>query len=152
MKLRLLQKKDIKSASEIVGKNYSKKWQRTSALELSSMFSNSAIKPEYWVMEDKGEIIGFAGYTQSWMDYNVYQIFWVNVSPENQKQGIGKKLVGKIISEIKKKRCPYLIQLTATLPNSKYYAEHFGFNIIQHLGPKPYYYLMSLVLDPKQEA
>ena len=147
MKIRLLERKDIEPASKIVGKNYSKKWQKTSAEELKAMFSNAVIRPEYWVVEDRGEIIGFAGYTQSWMDYNVYQIFWVNVSPDHQQKGIGKKLVAKIITEIKKRKNSYLIQLTATLPNSKYYAEKFGFKVIQNIGPKPYYYLMSLALN-----
>ena len=138
MKLRLLQKKNIKACAIIVGQNYSKNWQRTSSAELKSMFSNTAIRPVYWVAEDERKIVGFAGYIQSWMDYNIYQIFWVNVLPELQKRGIGKQLVSKVINEIKKDKNAYLIQLTATTPNSKYYRKYFKFKNTGHFGPKTY--------------
>ncbi len=150
MKLRLLQKKDIEACAAIVGQNYSKNWEITSTAELKSMFSNAAIRPIYWVAEDKKRIIGFAGYTQSWMDYNIYQIFWVNVLPWFQKKGIGKKLVSKIISEIKKNKKAYLVQLTATASNSKYYSKYFKFKNNGHFGPKPYH-LMSLSIERRRE-
>lgn len=146
MKLRLLKEKDIQAAAGIVRKNYSKDWEKTSAKELQSMFSNAAVRPVYYVAEEKGKVIGFIGFTQSWMDYNVYQIFWVNVDPEWQRQGIGRKLVAKVIVEIKKKKKAYLIQLTANLPNSKYYAEHFGFKTTELFGPNKYH-LMSLPIN-----
>jgi ribosomal protein S18 acetylase RimI-like enzyme len=143
MKLRLITKKDIPQAASIVGKNYSKKWEKTSTMELHSMFSNAAIKPVYWVAEDKEKIIGFAGCIQSWMDYNIYQIFWVNVLPEYQRQGIGKKLVGKLIREIKKKKGVHLIQLTASIPNAGYYKHHFGFKTL--IGQPVIMYYESLI-------
>jgi ribosomal protein S18 acetylase RimI-like enzyme len=146
MKLRLLEKKDIRACAAIVGVNYSKEYEISSEAELESMFSNAAVTPIYWVAEEKKEIVGFAGYIQSWMDYNVYQIFWVNVSPTYQRKGIGKKLVAKIISEIKKNKKAYLIQLTATPSNAKYYRQHFGFKSrdkIGSAGPNQYH-VMSL--------
>ena len=149
MKIRLLKKADIRQASAIVGKNYSKKWQKTSAAELASMFSNAAVRPVYYVAEEGNTIIGLIGFTQSWMDYNIYQIFWVNVDPARQKQGIGKILVARAIKEIKKKKKSYLIQLTANIPNSKYYARHFGFKTIELFGPDPYH-LMSLSISNKK--
>ena len=148
MKIRLLEKKDIKKSAAIVGKNYSAKWEKTSTGEIEGMFSTAVIRPLYYVAEDKGEIVGFAGFTQSWMDYNIYQIFWVNVSPERQKQGIGKKLVAKIIAHIKRDKGAKLIQLTATLENSIYYKENFGFKTMQLFGPDDYH-LMSLSLEIK---
>ncbi len=146
IKIRLLKKTDIKEAAKIVGKNYNKKWQITSSLEIKSMFSNSAIKPVYYVAEEKGKIIGFAGFIQSWMDYNIYQIFWVNVLPERQGQGIGRKIVSKIISEIKKKKTANLIQLTASIKNAPYYKKQFGFKTIERFG-KTHHHLMTYNLS-----
>jgi len=148
MKIRLLKKTEISKCAEIVRKNYSKKWEKTSAAELKSMFSNSAANPIYYVAEEDNKIIGFIGFIQSWMDYNIYQIFWVNVDPSKQRQGVGKKLVAKVISEIKKKKNAALIQLSATLPNSKYYAQHFGFKTMELFGPE-LHHLMTLSILKK---
>ena len=84
MKIRILKESDIQQASKIVGLNYSKKYEKTSFMEMEAMFKNYVIKPQYLVAEDKGKTIGLAGYIQSWMDYNVYNVFRVNVSPKYQ--------------------------------------------------------------------
>jgi N-acetylglutamate synthase-like GNAT family acetyltransferase len=146
MKIRLLQKKDIDQAAAIVGKNYSKKYGKSAMQEIAEMFSKAPIRPVYWVAEEKDKILGFAGYMQSWMDYNIYQIFWVNVLPDMQKQGIGKKLVSKTISEIRKKKNANLILLTANSPI--YYKKHFGFKSVQKFS-KGSYDLMLLNIEKK---
>jgi ribosomal protein S18 acetylase RimI-like enzyme len=102
MKIRLMKKEDVITCAAIVGANYSKKYQKSSTFELLDMFNKISIKPTYFVAEEKEELVGFAGFIQSWMDYNIYQIFWVNVLPEWQGKGIGKALVAKIITEIRK--------------------------------------------------
>jgi GNAT superfamily N-acetyltransferase len=136
MKIRLLKKKEIRQASVIVGLNYNKKYKKSSTLELKDMFGNGAVKPVYFVAEEKGKIIGFAGFIQSWMDYNIYQIFWVNVLPELQRKGIGKKLVMKVINEIRKKKDARLILLTTNYP--KYYKDHWNFRTIEMFGENKY--------------
>ena len=93
MRIRLLKSSDIPQASAIVGLNYSRKYQRLCALELGGMFSNAPVRPVYFVAEENERIVGLIGMTLSWMDYNVYQIFWVNVMPSKQGQGIGRRLV-----------------------------------------------------------
>lgn len=113
MKIRQLKKSEINSAAHIIGINYSKTYERLAQTEMSAMFGKGPILPKYVVAEEKGKLIGVAGYIQSWMDYNIYQIFWVNVLPNYQRKGIGKQLVAKIISEIKKKKDANLILLTA---------------------------------------
>ncbi|MDQ5949221.1 MAG: N-acetyltransferase protein [Patescibacteria group bacterium] len=142
MKIRPLQKKDIKICSEIVGKNYNNKYQRLSALELRDMFGTSQFKPLYYVAEEKGKILGFAGVMQSPMDYSVWHIFWVNVLPTEQKKGIGKKLVSKVIEVVKKKKDAHLILLTALIP--EYYKQHFSFKTIDKIDDS--YDLMSLAI------
>ena len=136
MRIRLLNKEDVKVAAAIVGRNYSKKYQILATEEIKEMFSNRPIRPVYFGLEDKGKILGFAGYIQSWIDYDVYEIFWVNVLPEHQKQGIGRQLVSKVIGEIKKKKKDGLIILSASIPNSNYYAEYFKFKTVFLFGKK----------------
>jgi hypothetical protein len=77
MRIRPIRKNEAGVASRIVGINYSSKYQRLSKLEIEAMFKNYTGAPRYLVAEDGGKIVGFAGHIQSWMDYNIYQIFWV---------------------------------------------------------------------------
>jgi len=80
---------------------------------------------------------------QSGIDYAIYQIFWVNVTPERQRQGIGKMLIRKIITEIQKDKKAKLILLSTTSP--KYYTQHFKFKKINSFkGNNHIHYLMSL--------
>jgi len=125
--IRLLEERDIDACAAIVGANYSEEYRKPSRDEIASMFSNAAIKPTYWVAESNKEVVGFGGYVQSWMDYGVYQIFWVNVPAQFQRRGIGRLLVNKLISEIRNKPESDLIQLTATEKNATYYRKHLGF-------------------------
>ncbi len=102
MNIRTMRQNEIPAAAKIIGTNYSKKYQQRSTKEMEAMFKNHVYKPEYIVAEDGGKIIGLAGCIESWMDYSVYQIFWVNVLPEHQMKGIGTELVNKLMRKIKK--------------------------------------------------
>lgn len=148
MKIRLLKKEEVKTAAKIVGVNYSKEYEKSSTLEIKDMFGKSAVKPVYYAAEEKGKIVGFAGFIQSWMDYNIYQIFWVNVLPSEQGRGVGKMIVAKIITEIKKKKNANLILLTADekVKNDKYYKKHFGFKKLARFSDQTYQ-LMGLSLE-----
>lgn len=147
MKIRLLTKRDIKLAARIIGTNYSKHDEKLAFSELSDMFKDASIKPSYYVAEDNAQVVGVAGFVQSLIDYSIYQIFWVNVAPEKQRQGIGKMLISKIISKVKQKKAN-LILLTAdmTKQNQKYYERQFGFKIIGLYDNKKYS-LMALSLE-----
>ncbi len=148
MKIRLIKKNEIKKAVRIVVRNYGYKYESNATREIKEMFGAGVSRPVYYVAEEKSQILGFAGYTQSWMDYHIYEIFWVNVMPERQGQGIGRSLITKIIKEIKNKKNAHLILLTANgnkkLPN--YYKKYFGFKTVQ-LFDKHSYHLMRLSLE-----
>lgn len=128
MILRPLKKGEIKEVSKIVGVNYSKDYQKKSFAEMEAMFKNHVAKPSYIVAESKGKVLGFAGYIQSWMDYNIYQIFWVNVSPEYQGEGVGTALVKNVIERIRKKKDAKIILLTTDKPD--FYAKKFCFKTL----------------------
>ena len=134
MTIRPLEKRDITQVGAIVRKNYSAKYERLAIPELREMFRTGPLKPRYVVAEEKGKIFGVAGYIQSWMNYNVFQIFWVNVTPERQRQGIGKKLISRAIQQVKKNRQARLILLTTLFP--RYYQKHWGFQKIAIFSKK----------------
>jgi ribosomal protein S18 acetylase RimI-like enzyme len=133
VRLRLLRKSEIPQAGAIARKNYSGVWERAAIREIADMFSDSTMRPYFYAAEEGGEVIGFAGFAQSWMNYNIYDIFWVNVAPEHKGKGVGKALVGKIIKIISETRGSKLIQLTATPENAVFYEKHFGFKSAMRL-------------------
>lgn len=146
MKIRPLRRGDISSASKIIGRNYSLKYQHSSIREMNAMFDNKVIPPKYFVAEENEAVIGCGGYIQSWMDYTVYNIFWINVMPEYQRKGIGTKMVGTIIAEIKRQKHvghkAGMILLSTDKP--RFYKEKFGFKVLSRLQNK--YSLMGLKL------
>lgn len=148
MKIRLLTKEDLVSIAEIVRLNYSKKYEKLATSEVKEMFNKSSMRPKYYVAENQQNVIGFGGYNQSMIDYGIYQMFWVNVHPKWQRKGIGKLLVTKVITDIKRRKDSNLIILTAdtTNGNEVYYNKNFGFKRIQKLenGQSS---LMSLCLE-----
>jgi predicted N-acetyltransferase YhbS len=147
MRIRLMRRADISTAAAIVDKNYSRKYQKLAANEFKAMFTQAVSHPIYFVAEEHGEVIGLAGYVQSWMDYGVYELFWVNVAPERQSHGIGTKLVSRVIRAIRQTRDSRLIILTADasryLPT--YYAKRFGFKSLRAFSDT--YRLMALSLQ-----
>jgi N-acetylglutamate synthase-like GNAT family acetyltransferase len=146
MLIRLMRAEDIPHAALLIGKNYSEEWERRAVPELNEMFGTGVIKPTYYICEDKDKIIGLAGFIQSWMDYNIFQIFWVNVDPERQRAGIGKELVWTLIEEIKKSEEAALIQLTTDSPH--YYSAHFGFKVVDDFVRGTYQLMTLSVEDP----
>lgn len=141
MKIRRARESDALALSKIVGMNYSKKYGKRAKLEIEAMFKNYVYKPEYFVAEHNGKIMGFAGCIQSWMDYSIYQIFWVNVLREYQGKGTGTLLVERALRVIKKKREAKFVLLTTKKPS---FYRKFGFRILIKIGKNEY--LMSLNL------
>ncbi len=133
MKLRRLTKADILKASGIVKANYSEFYGKKSKAEMADAFGKGAIRPRYLVAEEKGKIIGLTGYMQSWIDYNAYEIFWVNVSPKHQGKGIGTMLVKGAIAEIKKRKGAKFVMLTAARPS---FYKRFNFKTVLKYGKK----------------
>jgi len=150
MKIRNLKYDEINFVSKIVGKNYSKVYERSSKQEFGAMFSNPVIPPNYLVAENNGHILGCCGYIQSWMDYGVYQIYWVNVLPKHQGNGIGTSLVNAAIKRIKSIRGngkATMILLTAKGKNVGFYRTKFGFKKLHWLDEDEY--LMGLSINDK---
>lgn len=143
MEIRNLRHFEVDALCEIVRKNYSNEYAEKAKWEFLDMFGNSQIKPTYLVAEELGEIRGFGGFQQSMMDYNIYEIFWINVDPKHRRRKIGTKIVKKIIDEIRKEKESKLIQLTTT---SQEFYNQFGFETLRTFNQGKNF-LMILDLD-----
>ena len=145
IKIRKLRKQDIDAASAIVTRNYSPAYGRLARAEVAAMFDLSAVsRPTYYAAIEGNRLLGFAGYVVSWMDYEVANIFWVNVDPDHQKRGIGKLLINTLIAKAQKDKAINLVLLTTKTP--AYYRKHFGFRTISKFGPNQDH-LMELKVD-----
>lgn len=142
MKLRLIKRQEALEAGKLIARAFSnKKYQLKSQREIEAMFLNHAVRPKYIVAEEDGIILGLAGFSQSWMDYNIYEIFWVAVDPSFQKRGVGRALVEKAVEIIMKEKDVSLILLTTEYPN--FYEKVSNFKVFMKLAEKDYY-LMKL--------
>ena len=146
MKIRMIKKREIEDAIKIIHQNYPEIDKEKPKKEIMEMFGKALIKPVYLVAEENKKILGIAGYIQSFQDYNIYEIFWVNVAKEKQGNGIGTKLVKSVIKRIRgikgELKKAELIELTTTKP--QFYEKKFGFKLLSTFGNKEY--LMGLVL------
>ncbi|MDD5181572.1 MAG: GNAT family N-acetyltransferase [Candidatus Nanoarchaeia archaeon] len=136
MMIRTLRKNEVNKVSGIVRANYSKTFEKRARKEMNAMFAKEVIRPHFIVAEDKNRMVGFAGYVQSWEDYSVYELLWVNVLPEQQHKGIGTALVREAIRHIRKRRGidkAHLVSITTTFP--KFYKK-LGFKIVKSLEKK----------------
>jgi N-acetylglutamate synthase-like GNAT family acetyltransferase len=102
MKIRTAKKNDIEQMVDLIKKTFSQEDAEYAHSEINEMFSDSIVKPNYMIAEENGKIIGITGFSSSWFDFNMYEIFWVGVDPNVQKKGIGKLLVAKVLEEIGK--------------------------------------------------
>ena len=135
MKFRYIKPKDLTICAKIAGMNFWQHFKNSAYKEIKETFSkNNTLCPRYLVVEEKWKIIWFAWFINSWMDYNIYEIFWVNIHPDYQGQWIGTKLVEKIIRLIKKNQNALKILLTTQ--KASFYKEKFGFREVSWLKEK----------------
>jgi N-acetylglutamate synthase-like GNAT family acetyltransferase len=111
------------------------------------MFQKIVNTPQYLVIEEKGKVVGVTGYISSWMDYHTYELFWVNVAPEYQGRGLGKKLVASVLKEIKKIRgrdeYACVILLGTKIPS---FYKQFKFKTLMRFNKRKHH-LMALSLE-----
>lgn len=132
MKFRYIRIDDVPVCAKIAGMNFWEHLEKSAFKEIQETFNKKdPLPPQYIVVEEKGKIIWFAGFINAWMDYNIYEIFWVNIHPDYQGQWIGTKLVEKVISHIKKHQNVLKILLTTKKP--WFYQEKFWFREISQL-------------------
>lgn len=103
--IRPLQLADIETAVAIVEENYPGDPDVERArLELQDAFRDVAMQPRFLVcVDDQGEMLGFGGYVESWMNYHMYELFWINVRKAHQGQGIGTQIAKALVKDIRER-------------------------------------------------
>ncbi len=144
MKIRKAKPSDINQILKIIKSNNPNYPIKQSRKEISEMFSNSLIKPNYLVVEEKKVIIAFGGFSRSWTDANIANIFWINVHKEFQRKGIGKKLIDEIIKNIIRFDKPK-IKLIILSSNKIDFWKKLGFKRLNKYDKD--YWLMGKVLE-----
>lgn len=140
--IRFLEQKDIPQCVGIMKQNYptAHKYHKRISIELTAMFVDTTNPPQYFVIEKEQKVIGFAGFSQSWMDYDVYEVYWVNIDPQYQRHGLGSVLINRIIEEVCNRNGARIL-LTTTSPA---FYEQFGFTVFEKMPGE--YSLMMLRL------
>jgi ribosomal protein S18 acetylase RimI-like enzyme len=70
--------------------------------DFNDMFSAAAWRPFFYVAVNRADerIVGVAGYAVSWLNYGVYELFWVGVLEEFRGLGAGKALVSRCLVDL----------------------------------------------------
>ncbi|MCH7850365.1 MAG: GNAT family N-acetyltransferase [Nanoarchaeota archaeon] len=144
MKIRKATKKDSLQILNIMKLNSPKYSKTLARKEINEMFSKSLIKPTYLVAEEKGKLAGCGGFIPSWVDNNVYDIFWLSVHPNFKNKGVGKNIVRHLIKEVRKIKDPIakLIIISTKIP---LFFRNLGFKKISKKYDRNYI-LMGIVL------
>jgi|BarGraIncu00222A_1022003.scaffolds.fasta_scaffold101652_1 GNAT superfamily N-acetyltransferase len=93
---------DLPGVLAVASSGFSRADAQMAQPDFNQMFSPAAWRPFFYVAVSQGDerIIGVTGYAVSWLNYSVYDLFWVGVLKEFQKKGIGKALVEQCLSDL----------------------------------------------------
>ncbi len=135
MHLRPLQRNDVPHALQLIRKNYPGRpvYIRRARHELNAMFQKGVVVPRYLAAIEKEKLVGFGGVTGSWMDYDVFTLFWVNVEPHEQGKGVGTRMVRSLLTVARSHGAKYVL-ITTTRPS---FYRRLGFRTLAHLQ-RPY--------------
>ncbi len=146
MTIHEFQLKHLQDCISIVSQNYGPRYKREIVEDLYAAFSPTQVyRPVYFVAIEDDKIVGFIGYNQSWMDFHAYEIFWVQVHPDFQKQGFGKSLMCKVLVEIQAIEKAELVLLTCMEHLRPFYTA-LGFRVLDLGGRRGEKFLLGLTL------
>ena len=145
--IRELEKGDVHPCVEIVRENWGDEvadrfWDEVQHSFLRGM----KWPPEYFVYEEGGTVIAFAGMIRSWLMNGVTDFVWINVKKEYQGYGYGSALTRYRVDRCRREGVS-VINLMTQKPN---FFEPFGFvSTYNYQGDmrSPYWVSMTLQLD-----
>ena len=144
--IRAMRESDVPSCYEITLLNWNKTIADNFLIEVAHSWSGMESAPTYYIAEtDDGVVIGYAGIMHSFIKTGVWDIVWVNVKKGYKGEGVGMKLMGLLISEVKKAN-GVVIHLMTKSPS---YFSQFGFHIIQTYD---HWSLMSFTIGNFKES
>lgn len=125
--IRELEKRDIHACTSIVRENWGEEvadrfWDEVQHAFLRGM----KWPPEYFVYEEDGDVVAFAGMMESWQMHRVMDFVWINVKEEYQGRGYGRALTQHRIERCKK----YDIRVINLITRRPMFFEQFGFKSV----------------------
>jgi len=93
----------------VLRENYSGPFLSKAKAEITEYLSNSLVS--FLVLETKG-VVGFVGYAQSWMDWDSYEVFWMNIAKSCQGKGHGRQLAEALIRKLEQRKAQNILLWT----------------------------------------
>lgn len=124
--IRPLRPTDIPACLRLAGEGWDRLTAQCAQPDLESMFSSAVWKPFFYVAEENDQVIGMAGYGNSWLSYGIYDLFWHVVSKEHRKRGIGSSLVNRRLDDLR--TIADVVMISTKIPD--FYSKHWNFKTI----------------------
>ena len=87
------------------------------ALELIDIYLNNPSQKDYSIasaINGNNEIVGYVCYGKTPLTYGAYNLYWIAVEPEYQREGVGRILLNYVESEITKLLARMLLAETSS--------------------------------------
>jgi N-acetylglutamate synthase-like GNAT family acetyltransferase len=101
MKIRAAKPADVDAMVDIIAKTFSKGDAKDARKEITEIMGLQTSKQVFVLAQDGKDVIGLAGMAQSWLDFNICEIFWVAVRPDRQGTGVGALLIADLLKRSK---------------------------------------------------
>lgn len=104
--IRPLRKEDIDVCIKMSLENFTKDYPAEQCESINEELLDSFEeewwgRPHYFVLEFKGHILAMGGYHLSPLDWDCYELVWINVKKEYHGRSIGRRLIKFIEEDIK---------------------------------------------------
>lgn len=145
IQLRRMREDDLPDLTLGVSKNYGLRFAEQFVVEATCAFMPYPFRPHFTVAEIEGRIVGCGCWASDWISWGVFNVSWVQVSPNMQSRGIGRAIMGRILDELRPQA--NLVMLATQIPT--YYSRHWNFQELHKYaaGEDEEYMLMSLILN-----
>jgi ribosomal protein S18 acetylase RimI-like enzyme len=102
--IRLMTERDLLRCHDITRINWNEEVADRTYRQMEYAVNASYLGPKtfFYVYEEDGEVVAYAGMMQSWIMSGVWDFIWVNVHPDFRRKGIGDLLTIHRIAEVKK--------------------------------------------------
>jgi GNAT superfamily N-acetyltransferase len=113
------------------------------AMELIDIVLKDEIQKDYQIycmVDDQDQAIGYICYGPTPMTQGTFDLYWIAVDPDFQKQGVGSKLIGFLEEWVKTRGGRMILADTSTIPHYEKTQNFYLRNGFQEVARVPDYY------------
>lgn len=113
------------------------------AMELIDIVLKDSIQKDYRIycmVEDEDQSIGYICYGSTPMTQGTFDLYWIAVDPDFQKQGVGSTLLGFLEKVVKGEGGRLILADTSTIPHYEKTQKFYLKNGFQEVARVPDYY------------